>query len=87
MLKSCCSAFLKIAQLKLYYATGPDDCYEGDGESYRGKVSESESGDECLYWNSHFLLNNGINPFSTYEDTEGLGPHNFCRSVSLFSFP
>ncbi|XP_041921976.1 hyaluronan-binding protein 2-like [Alosa sapidissima] len=59
---------------------GPDDCYKGDGESYRGNVSETEDGDECLYWNSHFLLNNGVNPFSAYEDSDGLGPHNFCRN-------
>uniref|UniRef100_A0A8C5D186 trypsin n=1 Tax=Gadus morhua TaxID=8049 RepID=A0A8C5D186_GADMO len=58
----------------------PDDCYEGDGEDYRGNVTETEDGDECLYWNSHFILENGANPFSDLEDTDGLGPHNFCRN-------
>uniref|UniRef100_A0A665WV31 Kringle domain-containing protein n=1 Tax=Echeneis naucrates TaxID=173247 RepID=A0A665WV31_ECHNA len=38
-----------------------NDCYVDDGESYRGNVSETDEGDECLYWNSHFILiNNGI---------------------------
>ncbi|XP_062851826.1 hyaluronan-binding protein 2-like [Trichomycterus rosablanca] len=59
---------------------GPDDCYEGNGESYRGKVSETDDGDDCLFWNSHFILGQGINPFTTYEDAHGLGRHNFCRN-------
>ncbi|XP_013870623.1 hyaluronan-binding protein 2 isoform X2 [Austrofundulus limnaeus] len=59
---------------------GPNDCYVDDGESYRGNVSETDDGHECLYWNSHFILENGINPFNSFEDKEGLGPHNFCRN-------
>lgn len=59
---------------------GPDDCYVEDGESYRGNVSEAEPGDECLYWNSHFILDSGTNPFTSFEDNDGLGPHNFCRN-------
>ncbi|KAI4889256.1 hypothetical protein NFI96_031961 [Prochilodus magdalenae] len=66
---------------------GPDDCYRGDGESYRGKVSETEDGDDCLFWNSHFILNKGINPFTAYEDAHGLGPHNFCRNPDGESRP
>ncbi|XP_042341984.1 hyaluronan-binding protein 2-like [Plectropomus leopardus] len=59
---------------------GPDDCYVEDGESYRGNVSETEDGYECLHWNSHFILERGVDPFSTYEDKDGLGHHNFCRN-------
>ncbi|XP_036402545.1 hyaluronan-binding protein 2-like [Megalops cyprinoides] len=59
---------------------GPDDCYEGNGESYRGLVSETEDGDDCLYWNSYFILEKGTDPFSSYEDDDGLGPHNHCRN-------
>uniref|UniRef100_A0A668AL98 trypsin n=1 Tax=Myripristis murdjan TaxID=586833 RepID=A0A668AL98_9TELE len=59
---------------------GPDDCYEDNGESYRGNVSETDDGKECLYWNSHFILEKGVNPFSSFEDEDGLGPHNFCRN-------
>ena len=61
----------------------PNDCYEGDGEDYRGNVSETEDGDECLYWNSHFILENGADPFSDLENDDGLGPHNFCRSARV----
>lgn len=53
-----------------------------DGESYRGNVSETEKGRECLHWNSHFILENGADPMNTYDDEDGLGPHNFCRSAA-----
>ncbi|XP_077470117.1 factor VII-activating protease [Stigmatopora argus] len=59
---------------------GPNDCFEDDGESYRGTVSETIDGDECLYWNSHFILAKGTDPFNSFEDSDGLGPHNFCRN-------
>ncbi|XP_076599484.1 factor VII-activating protease [Chaetodon auriga] len=59
---------------------GPDDCFVGDGELYRGNVSETDDGDECLYWNSHFILEKGANPFDSFENEDGLGPHNFCRN-------
>ena len=55
-------------------ASGPDDCYEGDGESYRGFVSETVSDLECLPWNSHLL------PYSEFDEDDGTGPHNYCRS-------
>ncbi|XP_035028340.2 hyaluronan-binding protein 2 [Hippoglossus stenolepis] len=66
---------------------GPDDCYVDDGESYRGNVSESDDGDECLHWNSHFILNQGTNPFTAFEDPDGLGPHNFCRNPDGSAMP
>ncbi|XP_061084004.1 hyaluronan-binding protein 2-like [Conger conger] len=59
---------------------GPEDCREGNGESYRGQVSETEDGDECLFWNSHFILDQGTDPFTMFEDEDGLGPHNHCRN-------
>lgn len=58
----------------------PSDCYIGDGESYRGTVSETINGDECLQWNSHFIIENGVDPFKSFQDKDGLGPHNACRS-------
>lgn len=60
-------------------SSDPDDCYEGDGQSYRGKVSETEEGDECLDWNSEFVLDKGSFPAAAFASSEGLGPHNFCR--------
>ncbi|XP_035462525.2 hyaluronan-binding protein 2 isoform X1 [Scophthalmus maximus] len=66
---------------------GPDDCYVDDGESYRGNVSETDDEDECLYWNSHFILDSGTNPFTSFEDNDGLGPHNFCRNPDGDAMP
>ncbi|XP_041644909.1 hyaluronan-binding protein 2-like [Cheilinus undulatus] len=66
---------------------GPDDCFVDDGESYRGNVSETDDGDECLHWNSHFILDSGVNPFNSFEDKDGLGPHNFCRNPDGENMP
>uniref|UniRef100_A0A672Y8Q0 trypsin n=1 Tax=Sphaeramia orbicularis TaxID=375764 RepID=A0A672Y8Q0_9TELE len=66
---------------------GPNDCFVEDGESYRGNVSETDDGSECLFWNSHFILENGADPFNSYEDQDGLGPHNFCRNPDGDSMP
>ncbi|KAJ8418222.1 hypothetical protein AAFF_G00139310 [Aldrovandia affinis] len=66
---------------------GPDDCYEGDGESYRGLVSETEEGKDCLDWNSNFILEKGTDPFTMYENEDGLGPHNHCRNPDGDSRP
>ncbi|XP_053476333.1 hyaluronan-binding protein 2 [Ictalurus furcatus] len=66
---------------------GPNDCYKGNGESYRGMVSETENGDDCLFWNSYFLLGKGTNPFNTFNDPQGLGPHNYCRNPDGESKP
>ncbi|XP_073690168.1 hyaluronan-binding protein 2-like isoform X2 [Garra rufa] len=63
-----------------YCQVDPNDCYEGDGQSYRGKVSETENGDECLDWNSEFVLDKRSFPSVAFTSNEGLGPHNFCRN-------
>ncbi|XP_053063573.1 hyaluronan-binding protein 2 isoform X2 [Acinonyx jubatus] len=59
---------------------GPDDCYVGDGYSYRGKVSKTVNQHSCLYWNSHLLLHENYNMFMEDADTHGIGEHNFCRN-------
>uniref|UniRef100_A0A3P8TCY2 trypsin n=1 Tax=Amphiprion percula TaxID=161767 RepID=A0A3P8TCY2_AMPPE len=65
-----------------FCGTGPNDCYEGNGESYRGAVSMTEDGEECLDWKSNFILLNGQNPFTTYSDFPGLDSNtqNHCRN-------
>ncbi|KAK3529560.1 hypothetical protein QTP70_031976, partial [Hemibagrus guttatus] len=66
---------------------GPDDCYEGNGASYRGFVSETVSGHECLPWNSYLIMT--FSPFDDDEDVkdDGTGPHNYCRNPDEESQP
>ncbi|KAG7325062.1 hypothetical protein KOW79_011378 [Hemibagrus wyckioides] len=66
---------------------GPDDCYEGNGASYRGFVSETISGHECLPWNSYLIMQ--FSPFDDDEDVkdDGTGPHNYCRNPDDESQP
>ncbi|KAF7705379.1 hyaluronan-binding protein 2-like [Silurus meridionalis] len=66
---------------------GPDDCYEGDGTSYRGFVSQAVSGHDCLPWNSNLIMQFG--PFDDDEDVEddGIGSHNYCRNPDGESQP
>ncbi|NXU51713.1 HABP2 protein, partial [Turnix velox] len=59
---------------------GPNDCYEGDSSTYRGRVNQAMSGRTCLNWNSHFLLDHPINAFMEGADSHGIGEHNFCRN-------
>ncbi|XP_077733717.1 factor VII-activating protease [Canis aureus] len=59
---------------------GPDDCYVGDGYSYRGKVSKTVNQHSCLYWNSHLLLHENYNIFMEDAEAHGIGEHNFCRN-------
>ncbi|KAM5243573.1 hyaluronan-binding protein 2 isoform 2-T2 [Hipposideros larvatus] len=59
---------------------GPDDCYDGDGHSYRGQVSRTINQHSCLYWNSHLLLQEHYNMFMEDAETHGIGEHNFCRN-------
>uniref|UniRef100_A0A8D1VDK1 Hyaluronan binding protein 2 n=1 Tax=Sus scrofa TaxID=9823 RepID=A0A8D1VDK1_PIG len=59
---------------------GSDDCYVGDGYSYRGEVSKTVNQHTCLYWNSHLLLQENYNMFMEDAEAHGIGEHNFCRN-------
>uniref|UniRef100_A0A3B3SCP6 trypsin n=1 Tax=Paramormyrops kingsleyae TaxID=1676925 RepID=A0A3B3SCP6_9TELE len=65
----------------------PDDCYEANGESYRGFVSETEQGDICLPWNAYFIIVKDNNPLHEYSGDNGLGTHNYCRNPDEDSRP
>ncbi|XP_062298225.1 hyaluronan-binding protein 2-like [Scomber scombrus] len=58
----------------------PNDCYQEDGELYRGMVSVTVDGEDCLDWNSYFILQKGGDPFREYAGFDGIGPHNYCRN-------
>ncbi|CAG0921869.1 unnamed protein product [Notodromas monacha] len=50
-----------------------DTCYEGKGEDYRGTMSRTASGHECVPWADKVRLNPVDHP-------ELIGGHNFCRN-------
>ncbi|MCI4384341.1 hypothetical protein PGIGA_G00037580 [Pangasianodon gigas] len=67
---------------------GPDDCYEGDGASYRGFASETVSGHDCLPWNSHVItFAADDDDTEVKEEEDGIGPHNYCRNPDGESQP
>ncbi|XP_029954773.1 hyaluronan-binding protein 2 [Salarias fasciatus] len=59
--------------------TAPTDCYVGSGADYRGVVSTTEEGIECLDWHSFFITQNGEDPYVMYSDFDGLA-ENYCRN-------
>uniref|UniRef100_H2ZX97 Hyaluronan binding protein 2 n=1 Tax=Latimeria chalumnae TaxID=7897 RepID=H2ZX97_LATCH len=59
---------------------GPNECYNDNGHTYRGIISQTKDGTPCIYWNSEQLLQQKINAFMEGADTYGIGEHNFCRN-------
>ncbi|KAJ3607449.1 hypothetical protein NHX12_024500 [Muraenolepis orangiensis] len=59
---------------------GPSDCMEGEGVSYRGMVSVTKEGRDCLHWNSGFIRRKGVDIINDYPDSYAIGEHNFCRN-------
>ncbi|XP_043938918.1 tissue-type plasminogen activator [Protopterus annectens] len=56
------------------------DCYTGNGSGYRGTWSTSESGTNCINWNSQILRNKPSTAWSRDSRQLGLGSHNYCRN-------
>ncbi|NP_001076238.1 tissue-type plasminogen activator precursor [Oryctolagus cuniculus] len=55
-------------------------CYEDRGIGYRGTWSTTESGAQCVNWNSSWLA---LKPYSGRKPNAlrlGLGNHNYCRN-------
>ncbi|XP_051883885.1 hyaluronan-binding protein 2 isoform X2 [Pristis pectinata] len=58
----------------------PNECYQGNGVSYRGRVKQTEQGRKCLYWSSHLLLKEAIGTHMQNPSKYGIGDHNYCRN-------
>ncbi len=71
-----------LSQLYIVFSyclsSAPTDCYERNGTMYRGVVSMTEDGQECLDWHSYFILQHGEDPYITYSGFDGL-ENNHCR--------
>ncbi|XP_053126143.1 tissue-type plasminogen activator [Hemicordylus capensis] len=55
-------------------------CYEDAGVKYRGTWSETESGMECLNWNSSAVAQKRYSARRADALQLGLGNHNYCRN-------
>uniref|UniRef100_A0A8C4QGA1 Hyaluronan binding protein 2 n=1 Tax=Eptatretus burgeri TaxID=7764 RepID=A0A8C4QGA1_EPTBU len=58
----------------------PQDCYSGNGQDYRGVVSQTENGRDCAPWNAGSLLHEPNNALKLHAESSGLGNHNQCRN-------
>ncbi|XP_033835213.1 plasminogen activator, urokinase a [Periophthalmus magnuspinnatus] len=54
------------------------DCVSGNGRSYRGTVSQSESGKPCLNWGRYTNI---------WGAAAGIGNHNYCRNPDYKLMP
>uniref|UniRef100_H3AMJ8 Urokinase-type plasminogen activator n=1 Tax=Latimeria chalumnae TaxID=7897 RepID=H3AMJ8_LATCH len=55
-------------------------CYEDNGEDYRGTATLTESGKECLWWNSNHVAQKFYSAYNSDALQLGLGKHNYCRN-------
>ncbi|XP_075457642.1 tissue-type plasminogen activator isoform X2 [Ascaphus truei] len=62
-------------------------CYEGSGETYRGAQSVTQSGAECVNWNSTALSERRYNTQHINAQQLGLGNHKYCRNPDGDSKP
>ncbi|XP_012667679.2 tissue-type plasminogen activator [Otolemur garnettii] len=62
-------------------------CYEDQGVTYRGTWSTTESGADCVNWNSSTLAWKPYNGRRPDAVRLGLGNHNYCRNPDRDSKP
>ncbi|XP_073451973.1 hyaluronan-binding protein 2 [Aquarana catesbeiana] len=63
------------------------DCFRNNGFRYRGQVSRTETGHNCLPWDSYHLSGEYINAFIPDIWQHGIGEHNFCRNPDAAEKP
>lgn len=57
------------------------ECYSGKGTGYRGMVGTTESGAQCLPWDSALLYDELHVGTVVASSLRGLGDHAYCRLV------
>lgn len=62
-------------------------CYQDSGETYRGTWSQTETGADCLNWNSTAVVQKRYNAQRADAILLGLGNHNYCRNPDKDSKP
>ncbi|XP_038133186.1 tissue-type plasminogen activator isoform X2 [Cyprinodon tularosa] len=64
-----------------------EKCIVGRGKGYRGTRSISQTGAECINWNSTTLRGRRFTARKSDARSLGLGNHNFCRNPDQDSLP
>ncbi|MED6254699.1 hypothetical protein ATANTOWER_031847 [Ataeniobius toweri] len=64
-----------------------EKCFVGQGDGYRGTWSISQTGAECINWNSTSLRGKKFTARKSNAGSLGLGNHNFCRNPEQDSSP
>uniref|UniRef100_A0A1A8N1T2 Plasminogen activator, tissue n=1 Tax=Nothobranchius pienaari TaxID=704102 RepID=A0A1A8N1T2_9TELE len=64
-----------------------EKCAVGKGEGYRGTQSISQTGSDCINWNSTSLRGRRFTARKSDASSLGLGNHNFCRNPDRDSSP
>ncbi|XP_047238290.1 tissue-type plasminogen activator isoform X2 [Girardinichthys multiradiatus] len=64
-----------------------EKCFVGQGDGYRGTWSISQTGAECINWNSTSLRGKTFTARKSNAGSLGLGNHNFCRNPDQDSSP
>lgn len=68
----------------MYVIAEPEtECYNSRGTGYRGVVGTTESGAQCLPWNSDLLYNELHVGMVVASPLRGLGEHPYCRCVCV----
>ncbi|XP_004633125.1 tissue-type plasminogen activator [Octodon degus] len=57
-----------------------ENCYVGNGSTYRGTHSLTTSGASCLPWDSVILRGRGYMAWKFHFQALGVGKHNYCRN-------
>lgn len=64
-----------------------EKCAVGNGKGYRGTWSISQTGAECINWNSTSLRGKRFTARKSDASSLGLGNHNYCRNPDNDDFP
>ncbi|XP_043912701.1 urokinase-type plasminogen activator isoform X2 [Protopterus annectens] len=62
-------------------------CYKDNGAEYRGTVSKTLHGINCLEWNSLSVYSKPYSAYNSKAQQLGLGKHNYCRNPSNEEMP
>ncbi|XP_061922140.1 hepatocyte growth factor activator isoform X2 [Entelurus aequoreus] len=78
--EQCTCIHGQIECQRVRYTKPDSECYSSRGTNYRGVVSSTASGTQCLPWNSDLLYNELHVGTVLAAPLRGLGEHAYCRN-------